>query len=408
MEENRTMTAKERAALANAREAEAQRRKNVNAPVQRQSAPVNSQAAPAARPTAPKSAQAARPAMPKAAPNRVQGGTNSGHNTREYPKAPYIKQAAASKRPQRVVNGTAPNIQNNPDKTDTGEFPNYVRTGKGGYHPPKSKKRVVAKTHRRKLDPKFKAAIAAVISAFCIIALLMICGVRYSTYKLESGEEVRYFGLVKGGEPTSGWVFSSKGVGGKFKQGIIKYNDGSVYEGETLGALRSGEGTLTYKNGDVAKGTFSENELNGKGTVTYINGDTYDGYFKNGKKHGQGVQKYKTDDGINTYTGNFTNDKRNGKGKMEYANGDVFEGEYKDDKKDGYGVFTQTSGRKFEGTYINNLRSEGKVTFENGATFEGTFENNITNQMLEGVYTYATGTRVKGRYDKATSTFIAE
>ena len=406
MEENRTLSAKERAALANAREAQAQRVKYASAPTVKNNVQSNAQTIqrrPAARPTP---QNGVRKPMQSAA-----RGADEKQNTREYPKTPYIKQATPSKRPQRVVNNPVPPAQND-QNTDTGEFPTYVRTGKGGYRPPKAKKRAAARSYRRKLDPKFKAAIAAVVSAFCIIALLMICGVRYSTYKLASGEEVRFFGLVKGGEPTSGWVFSSKGVGGKFKQGMIKYNDGSVYEGETLGALRSGEGTLTYKNGDIASGSFSENELNGKGTITYANGDSYEGYFKDGKKHGQGIQTYKSDNGYNIYTGNFTNDKRNGQGKLEYANGDVFEGEFKDDKKDGYGVFVQKiSGdntRKFEGTYVNNLRSEGKVTFENGATFEGTFENSVTNQMLQGVYTYASGTKVTGRYDKATSTFIAE
>lgn len=388
MEENRTMTSQERAALANAREAEAQRRKYASQSMQRQPQPAQS---------------VNRTQIPQRQnKSAVQIPSQARSNTQEYPKA--NQRPAASKTP-RAMGAVQNRVE---EKSDTGEFPSYVRTGKGGYHPPKTPKRVVAKQHRRKLDPKFKAAIAAVCTVFAIIIIMLIAGFRYNTYKLpETKGEIRFFGIVRGGVPTSGWISSSDGTKGRLKKGSIKYSDGSLYEGGIVNAMRSGEGTLTLSNGDVYKGNFSENELNGKGTIVYAKGNTYEGSFVNGKKDGYGILKYKTENGFDVYEGEFANDKRNGSGIMTYSTGDVYTGEFKDDLKHGEGVYTHKSGRTFEGTYENNLRKEGRFEFENGAVFVGTFESNSTNQMLEGTYTYANGSSVTGRYDKSTNSFIA-
>lgn len=414
MEENRTMTPAERAALADAREADAQRRKYMN------TQPRQGSARPAAQSAQPQNTQRSaantqqRVPTQRTAPQsgqRTNGNVPRMANTHEYPKtAPYVKQANGTKRPVRQGNArpsTAP-MQNGEERVDTGEFPSYVRAGKGGYKPPKTKKRVVARQHRRKLDPKFKAALSAVAVVIGIIIIMLIVGVRYSTYELSNGKgEIRFFGLVKDGVPTSGWVSSSDGSNGKLKENTIKYSDGSLYEGGIVNVMRSGEGKLTYANGDVYEGYFSENELNGEGSVLYANGDTYEGQFKDGKKNGYGILKYKTDGGYDVYEGNFVDDKRSGKGTMTYASGDVYEGEFANDLKHGEGTYTHANGRTFVGTYKNNLRYEGTFTFENGAVFVGTFETSSSNQMLEGTYTYANGTTVTGKYDKASKSFIA-
>jgi len=51
-----------------------------------------------------------------------------------------------------------------------------------------------------------------------------------------------------------------------FKNGIMKYANGDVYEGE-------------WKNG----------KKEGQGVMTYANGNVYDGHWKNGKKEGEGI-----------------------------------------------------------------------------------------------------------------------
>lgn len=387
MEENKTMTAAERAKLANQREAEAQRRKYAAQNPQRTATPVRN--------------------VGQMTPKTVKRTAidTQKQNTREYPKAPYVKQAQPQKRNPVRKPETSP--EKEMPSGDTGEYPAYVRAGKGGYRP-RPKKNPPRRHTTRKLDSKFKAALLAAGSVLLIIIILLIAGVRYNTYKLTNGGEIRFFGIVKDGQPTSGFVSSSNGESGRFKTGEIKYSDGSEYKGDTFNAMRNGEGVLTYKNGTVYYGTFVENMLNGKGSVEYSNGDTYEGYFVNGKKHGQGTITYKGKNGSDIYSGQFENDKRHGKGYMTYSGGGSYDGYWENDLKHGEGIFIYSNGKKFEGTYNQNLREYGKFTFENGAVFEGTFEMNTTNQMLEGKYTYSTGTTVTGRYDKATNSFIAE
>lgn len=365
--ENRTMTAAERAALANAREAEAQRKKYAS---QAQSKPTVTRSA------APKSAT----------------------NTKEYAKPQNIKPNAT------VKPATQP--KKAPEKEDTGEFPSYVRMGKGGYRPPRSQKRSVARQHRRKLDPRFKAALLAACSIVLIITVLLICGVRYTTTKLSDGSEIRFFGVVKDGQPTSGWIKSSTGEGGKLKNSTIKYSDGSIYEGGMVGTLRSGIGKMTYKNGDVYEGTFLENKMNGQFTVTFANGNSYVGGMVNDEYSGHGVLTFANKSVSYVYEGDFANGMKNGKGKMTYSDGKVYEGYFENDKKNGQGRMDYNEESFFEGTFKNDLREKGLYRFENGAEFNGTFEQNDENIMFEGTYKYRNGGTIVGKYDKVTGTFI--
>ncbi len=367
--ENKTMSAAERAALANAREAEAQRRKYAAGAGNTQRRP--------------------HPAMPNRAPT-----SRNVQNTNEYPKT--------VRRPQ------APQPKKQPEKVDTGEFPTYVRTGKGGYHPPKSQKRRVAKKIRRPLDYRVKAAIAAVAALALIFIILLISGVRYTTYHLSDGGKIKFFGTVKGGVPASGWISTSDGAKGSLKENKIEYSDGSVYEGAIVNAMRAGNGKMTYKNGDVYEGTFIEDKMNGSFTVNYANGDSYIGPIVNNVREGFGTVSYKQADGYDIYEGQFAADKKNGKGKMTYADGNVYEGEFANDLKSGKGVLTYAEGDVFDGTFANDIRDEGTYKFSNGAIFVGKFEQNDSNQMLEGTYTYTNGTSVTGKFDKETQTFIEQ
>ena len=145
----------------------------------------------------------------------------------------------------------APKPKSAPKEADTGEFPSYVRKGKGGYRPPKPKTRRV--TRHRRLDSRFLGAIAAVGAIVLTVVLLLLAGVRYQTFRMTDGE-LRFFGRVKDGEPYSGWISTADGMRGKLKKDAsILYKDGGVYEGDILNGMRSGSGvyTYTYDNGTV-------------------------------------------------------------------------------------------------------------------------------------------------------------
>ena len=71
-------------------------------------------------------------------------------------------------------------------------------------------------------------------------------------------------------------------------------------------------------------------------SLKFDNGTIYEGEVLNGKREGYGVCKW--EDG-SKYEGNWKDDKANGMGKMIHANGDIYEGEWVNDKADGYGFY---------------------------------------------------------------------
>ena len=356
---NTTLTPRERAALAEAREAEAQRRKHASAP-------------PAAN-------RVQRPKVP--AQNPYQKG-----NTSEYPRTP-IK--SAPKRPAKVNNTPT-------GKEDTGEFPSYVRRGKGGYHPPKPKSRKAVR-HHKKLNPKITAAICAALAVLAVILILLLVGVRYKT--VDAGaSEIAFFGIVKHGEAKSGWLSYSSGERGRLSGGSkIKYSDGSVYEGEINDVVRDGNGVLTYANGDVYEGEFDDDMISGNGRLTCMSGDVYEGGFKNGERSGKGSIFYADGtvfegefangrkNGYGVFTGNgtsyegyYVDDIKEGTGKQVFSNGDTYEGEYRNDMRNGHGVYTWNDGGYYDGEFKDNIQhGKGKRIFASGITQEGTFQNGL-------------------------------
>jgi len=47
--------------------------------------------------------------------------------------------------------------------------------------------------------------------------------------------------------------------------GIIKFIDGSVYEGQTIDGLYNGKGRMTHANGDIYQGEWKDGKANGYG-----------------------------------------------------------------------------------------------------------------------------------------------
>lgn len=398
---NTPLTPAQRAALAEAREFEAQKRKyassavsthnNIQSP-QRQTAwqrPVQ-QIRQAQQPVRMQNENQKRP------PVRQGSGAvrNTAYDTREYPKN---MNSQGKQQPNRRPLTNNPNPANQ-NKEDTGEYPSYIRaTKKGGYHPSKVKQRHVTKIHRKKLDPYFKAVLFAVGAFLALLLILMMFGVRYSSQTLKSdGSKVKFFGTAKDGEPYNGWLSYSTGEKGSLKEGKrIEYSDGSVYTGPTDDGLRIGQGTMTYKDGSVYKGSFSDNKKNGYGVMTYENGDVYEGYFVNDKREGQGTMTYA--DG-STYVGAYKNDRKNGRGIMTTIGESVYDGNYIDDIKSGYGVQTFVNGDRYEGNFKNDMRNgEGIYYFANNDRYEGNFKNSSLSG--KGKYFWSTGKVYEGMFE---------
>lgn len=392
-------TPQERAALAEAREREARQQKALAAgsvSFRQAGTAVQSRNAPSS--TALKEPARAPAYTGAGAVRRPQANTAAKIQPRKQSAQPAPKTAGAPSSAARAVRTSRPAAPEG--RGDTNEFPAYVHTGvKGGYKPPKPKKRRIAPYRRKKLDPRFRAAILAVGALFLIFLILFFCGVRYTSSACSDGRTVKFFGIVREKEAQSGWISVSgsdtQRQRGRLTDGnTITYSDGSVYIGGIHNFKKEGQGTLTYVNGDVYEGQFADDQINGVGKLTYASGDVYEGNFENGLPSGTGKLTY-TDS--STYEGQFAAGRKNGAGV--YTNGaSSFEGTYVNDVKEGYGKQTFANGDVYEGNYKNDMRNgQGTYTFANGETYTGGFKD---NQLTgEGTYTWPSGRTITGVFE---------
>ena len=115
-------------------------------------------------------------------------------------------------------------------------------------------------------------------------------------------------------------------------QGMYRWPNGAVYQGEMLNGLRHGQGRMS----------FSEIP------------SVYEGAWIEGKRHGYGTLSL-NESGTHRYQGEFHSDMKQGKGTMTYSNGDVFEGDWAADQKEGQGKMSWISlKQEYEGTWSKN------------------------------------------------------
>jgi len=84
---------------------------------------------------------------------------------------------------------------------------------------------------------------------------------------------------------------------------------------------------LTFKSG-VYEGAFVGGVRVGRGLMKYTDGSSYDGDWKDDKRHGSG----KLQSTVGVYEGDWKADCREGKGVMKFTNGDVYDGHWSSDK----------------------------------------------------------------------------
>lgn len=69
----------------------------------------------------------------------------------------------------------------------------------------------------------------------------------------------------------------------------MKFNDGSVYEGEFSDDNLQGWGIIQYANGNHYSGQFVQDKMDGYGEYYAVNGDTFVGEWKQDQKYGFGI-----------------------------------------------------------------------------------------------------------------------
>ena len=70
--------------------------------------------------------------------------------------------------------------------------------------------------------------------------------------------------------------------------GILKYDQGNIYEGQLLNGKRSGNGKMIFSNGDKYVGMWKTDQMcDHEGVYTFKNGNEYRGSFKTCSKLSQ-------------------------------------------------------------------------------------------------------------------------
>ena len=118
---------------------------------------------------------------------------------------------------------------------------------------------------------------------------------------------------------------------------------------------------------------WSNNKPWGYGILKLDNGDIYEGLFRNGYKHGTGVENYSRG---GSYIGNFRDGQPEGHGKLIDYDGSIFVGQFRKGQKHGRGNWTIpiTEERKVEGKIIKLLLVE-ELSRQATAKYSGDMEN---------------------------------
>lgn len=149
--------------------------------------------------------------------------------------------------------------------------------------------------------------------------------------------------------------------------GTMNYADGRTYKGRWKNGQWHGNGKATYPNGDtyegmyhqdqrhtgssqgiykwsdgrIFQGDFKNDQRNGHGVYKWPDGSNYEGGFQEGQRHGEGTYTLHDE---NVYTGEWRRGSRQGTGEYHWVDGRIYKGEWVDGKAHGYGVEIRADG----------------------------------------------------------------
>lgn len=124
----------------------------------------------------------------------------------------------------------------------------------------------------------------------------------------------------------------------------------------------------------------------------------YSGMISNtsGMPCGQGRLEYLETGHI--YEGKFVHGYWTGTGRCIFIRlGEDYTGSFLDNIRHGHGVTKYQDGRIFEGTYMNGVKTEGKMTYQDGSTYLGHWSNGARHGR--GTYTFANGSVYIGEFE---------
>ena len=190
----------------------------------------------------------------------------------------------------------------------------------------------------------------------------------------------------------SGQMLQKNNQNVKQGYGIMRWPDGTVYEGLWQNDYYNGRGKLYHASGDLYEGEFVNDMAQGFGIYKHANGSKYVGYWNQDKQHGFGKEQW--NDG-SQYQGFYLNASKEGQGEYCWPDGNRYVGEWKDNMLNGKGLFIWHDDRLFLGDWKDNMmHGDGTYKWGDGRVFHGKYVDDRKNG--HGIYLWADGRAYNG------------
>jgi hypothetical protein len=226
-------------------------------------------------------------------------------------------------------------------------------------------------------------------------------------------------------------------------EGVLRYANGDMYNGQWCNDMRSGEGSLVFADGSSFVGQWREDAYD-HGSLRASDGSCIPGWmlphsishqsrfnshytthiflylppcagvFAHGKieisSDGTSatldettLRQTKTSINIKTvqgceYTGSVDSRGRpHGHGSLVFAQGDRYDGEFEGGRRSGRGVYTYANGDVYTGMWKKDVREgEGVLRYANGDVYNGQWCNDMRSG--EGSLVFADGSSFVGQW----------
>lgn len=176
--------------------------------------------------------------------------------------------------------------------------------------------------------------------------------------------------------------------------GIMKWPDGTVYEGLWENNLYNGRGKLYHASGDLYEGEFVDDMAQGFGIYRHANGSKYVGYWNQDKQHGFGKEKW--NDG-SQYVGFYQDASKEGQGEYRWPDGNRYIGEWRNNMLNGQGLFMWHDDRLYLGDWNDNMmHGQGTYRWGDGRMFIGQYVDDRKSGI--GIYLWADGRAYHGEW----------
>lgn len=130
---------------------------------------------------------------------------------------------------------------------------------------------------------------------------------------------------------------------------------------------------LTLRNGEVYEGHFCDETFHGIGMYTYADGSVYEGRWHRGTRFGHG--QLRSAEGW-SYEGFFDKDRRHRQGVISFPDGSCYMGDFYYDLIQGKGIYITKLRDVYKGEVMDGkFHGVGELIYSDGSSYFGEFQN---------------------------------